>query len=149
MPTRERIARKEERELHELAPELTADIMASMTDEIEEMRRNLPARQKMLHAAQTAKWCREHPERVKEYHRRYDRTHRKQRNAYVRRKNRTDPEFHAKLRAKHKRWRENRSEEDKQRERENNMRYYYEHREEINARRRAKAAERRKDKTDE
>ena len=149
MPTRERIARKEERELHEHAAELTADIMASMTDEIAAMRRNLPARQKLYRAAQLEKWKREHPERVKESKHRYDRTHREQRNAYVRMKNRTDPEFHEKCRARHQRWRVNRSEEDKEKERESNRRYYAAHREEILARRRAKAAERRKEKTDE
>lgn len=149
MPSRERIARKEERELHELAPELTADIMANMADEIEAMRRNLPARERMYRYAKLREWREEHPERCKEHYKRYRETHREQRNAYVRRKNRTDPEFHAKLMARHQRWRVNRSEEDKEKERESNRRYYAEHREEILARRRAKAAERRKEKTDE
>lgn len=148
MPSRERIARKEERELHEHAAELTADIMTSMADEIEAMRRNLPARQKLYRAAQLEKWKREHPERVKESKHKYDRTHREQRNAYVRRKNRTDPEFHEKCRARHQRWRLNRSEEDKEKEREANRRYYHAHREEILAKKRAKAAEKRKEKTD-
>ena len=147
MPSRERRTRREDKELHEHAAELTADIMASMTDEIEAMRRNLPARERMYRAAQLNKWKREHPERVKEAKHKYDRTHRKQRNAYVRRKNRTDPEFHEKCRARHQRWRVNRSEEDKEKERESNRRYYAEHREEILARRRARAAEKRREKT--
>ena len=166
MPSRERIARKEERELHEHAAELTADIMATMTDEIEAMRRNLPARQKLYRAAQLRKWRDEHPERCKEHYKRYRETHRAQRNAYVRHKNSTDPEFHAKLMAKHQRWRVNRSEEDKEKERESNRRYYAEHREEILAKKReyerryyaehreeilakkrAKAAEKRREKT--
>lgn len=149
MPTREQRAREEERELHEHATELTADIMATMADEIEAMRRNLPARHKLYRAAQTAKWRKEHRERVLEYKRRYEKSHREQKNAYIRRKNRTDPEFHAKLMAKHRRWRLNRSEEAKQRERDYQRRYYAEHREEILAKKRAKAAEKRKGKTGE
>ena len=149
MPSRERRIRREDKELHEHAAELTAYIMASMTEEIEAMRRNLTARERMYRAAKLREWREEHPERCKEHYKRYRETHREQRNAYVRRKNRTDPEFHEKCRARHQRWRVNRSEEDKEKERESNRRYYAEHRDEILAKRRAKAAERRKEKTNE
>lgn len=136
--------------LKELEPQepdtaLAAAIIAGMADEIQAMRDNKAARAELYRRAQIREWQEANPDKCKQYAAKYYRTHKKKINAYVRKRRRTDPEFRKQELEKNRRWRANCSEEMRRRAAERSRRYYEAHKDELNAKRRARRAQARKE----